>query len=150
MRQSGEVSTTLSAPIKVRASDQFGNGVAGVVITWSVTSGGGSLLPTTNTTDTSGAATFWTLGATLGAQGAQGAAAGLDRLAGGLHRDRRTGAAAHDGRSGGEQFVHTCERDASTLASESAGPGRPGRSRIAWSPLVTVRPVSSSSRAVPS
>ena len=75
--QSGEVSMTLPTPLKVRAADQFGNGVAGVVVTWSVTGGGGSVTPTTSTTDTTGATTSWTLGATLGAQGAQAAAAGL-------------------------------------------------------------------------
>jgi plastocyanin len=75
--QSGEVSMALSAPLKVRAADQFGNGVAGVLITWQATGGGGSVAPSTSTTDTTGATTAWTLGATLGAQGAQGAAAGL-------------------------------------------------------------------------
>jgi len=75
--QTGEVSTLLPTPLKVRAADQFGNGVAGIVITWGATGGGGSVAPPTSTTDTSGAAAAWTLGPTLGAQSAQGAAAGL-------------------------------------------------------------------------
>jgi plastocyanin len=75
--QTGEVNTALAIPLKVRAADQFGNGVAGVVITWQATGGSGSVAPPTSTTDTSGATTTWTLGATLGAQSAQGAAAGL-------------------------------------------------------------------------
>jgi plastocyanin len=75
--QSGEVSMALPAPLKVRAADQFGNGVAGVVITWQATGGGGSAAPTTSNTDTSGATTVWTLGATIGGQGAEGAATGL-------------------------------------------------------------------------
>jgi len=75
--QTGEVTTVLAIPLKVRAADQFGNGVAGIVITWLATGGGGSVAPPTSTTDTSGATAAWTLGATLGAQSAQGAAAGL-------------------------------------------------------------------------
>jgi len=75
--QSGEVNMALPIPLKVRAADQFGNGVAGVLITWQATSGGGSVAPTTSATDTSGATTVWTLGASLGGQGAQGAATGL-------------------------------------------------------------------------
>jgi len=75
--QSGEVSTLLAIPLKVRAADQFGNGVAGIVISWQVTGGGGSVAPPTSTTDTSGATTAWTLGATVGVQSAEGAALGL-------------------------------------------------------------------------
>jgi len=75
--QTGEVSTVLAIPLKVRAADQFGNGVAGIVISWLATGGGGSVAPPTSTTDASGATTVWTLGATLGAQSAQGTAAGL-------------------------------------------------------------------------
>lgn len=75
--QTGETSAALTTPIKVQARDQFGNGVAGVAITWQVNSGGGSLNPTSGTTDLTGAATTWTLGPSIGAQGAQGSAAGL-------------------------------------------------------------------------
>lgn len=75
--QTGDTSAALAVPLKVQARDQFGNGVAGVTITWQVNSGGGSLNPTSGTTDATGAAATWTLGSTLGAQGAQGSAAAL-------------------------------------------------------------------------
>ena len=75
--QSGAISEALPVPLKVRAADQYGNGVGGVVVTWQALTGGGSVAPTTSTTDTSGATTTWTLGTTLGAQTAQGAVAGL-------------------------------------------------------------------------
>ncbi len=75
--QTAEVGTALPLPLKVRAADQFGNGVAGVVVSWQVTGGGGGVSPMNSTTDTSGATTGWTLGATIGAQTAQGAVTGL-------------------------------------------------------------------------
>lgn len=76
--QSGEVSVALPTPLQVTAVDQFGNGVAGVAVAWQVTGGGGSVNPTNSTTSASGAATTsWTLGGTLGAQTAEGAAGSL-------------------------------------------------------------------------
>ncbi len=75
--QTGDTSAALTTPLKVQARDQFGNGVAGVTITWQVNSGGGSLNPTSGTTDATGASATWTLGPTIGAQGAQGSAVGL-------------------------------------------------------------------------
>lgn len=56
--------------ISVRVSDEFGNAVAGDIITWndSIT-GGGSLSRTTSTTDATGSAsTQWTLGTHAGVQ----------------------------------------------------------------------------------
>jgi len=75
--QSGQVNIALPLPLKVRAADQFGNGVAGVVVDWQALTGGGSVAPTSSTTDTSGATTIWTLGSTVGSQTAQGAVSGL-------------------------------------------------------------------------
>jgi hypothetical protein len=57
------------APIIVRVSDAAGNGVAGHVVTFAVTAGGGSVSPLSGISDALGqVATSWTLGATLGAQ----------------------------------------------------------------------------------
>ena len=76
--QSGTTSTALPTPLQVRATDQFGNNVAGVAITWSVTSGGGSVSPPSSVTAAAGTATtVWTLGSLLGTQTAQAVAAGL-------------------------------------------------------------------------
>jgi plastocyanin len=75
--QTATAGTVLPQPLKVKATDQFGNGVAGVMITWQVTGGGGSVGPLTSTTDTTGATTAWTLGAAEGAQTADASATGL-------------------------------------------------------------------------
>ncbi|HEU5260303.1 MAG TPA: hypothetical protein VFU41_02645, partial [Gemmatimonadales bacterium] len=67
--QSANVGTAVAIPPSVRVTDQFGNPVAGVAVTFAVASGGGAVDPTTAvTTNGSGiaAATSWTLGATAG------------------------------------------------------------------------------------
>ena len=54
--------------IVVRATDQFGNVVAGVSVSFAVTAGGGSVTPATVTTGANGqAAARWIIGATAGA-----------------------------------------------------------------------------------
>ena len=65
--QSGPVSAVLPDSLKVRAVDQFGNGVAGVEVTWK-SGGGGSVSPASATTGADGrAATQLTLGDRPGA-----------------------------------------------------------------------------------
>jgi hypothetical protein len=60
--QSGPVSAVLAESLVVRAVDHFGNGVAGVEVTWQA-GGGGSVNPTSATTGADGrAATQLTLG----------------------------------------------------------------------------------------
>jgi hypothetical protein len=44
--QKGATNTPLSAYYVVRTTDAYGNGLAGVVIDWTVTAGGGSLSTT--------------------------------------------------------------------------------------------------------
>lgn len=66
--QSGAPGTQLPQPIVARVLDAFGNGVAGITVTFSADSGG-SLSPPSATTDTTGrASAVWTLGNTGGAQ----------------------------------------------------------------------------------
>jgi hypothetical protein len=62
--QSGAPGSTLANPLVVRITDAGGNPKPGVVVTFAVTSGDGSLSSTTATTDASGLATSgsWTLG----------------------------------------------------------------------------------------
>jgi hypothetical protein len=61
--QAGTVGTALPQPLAVLVRDTGGNPVSGVLITWSIVDGGGSLAPTTSLTDASGVATTaWTLG----------------------------------------------------------------------------------------
>lgn len=67
--QSGFVGQALTNALRVRVTDTQGSGVAGVVIVWSVTTGGGSLSAATSTTDGTGAASVvWTLGTLAGGQ----------------------------------------------------------------------------------
>lgn len=64
--QVGEPSTTLPNQLHARASDIYNNPVRGLVVTFSVVSGGGIIELSTSTTDAFGLATAgrWTLGST--------------------------------------------------------------------------------------
>jgi hypothetical protein len=52
--QSGVVGTSLADPYVVRVTDAFGNPVAGVVVNWGVSAGGGSIAPLGAFTNSSG------------------------------------------------------------------------------------------------
>jgi hypothetical protein len=68
-QQTGLVGSTLVSPLTVKVTDATGAAVSGVTVTWTVTDGGGTVAPTTSTTDASGRAiTVLTLGATIGPQ----------------------------------------------------------------------------------
>jgi adhesin/invasin len=68
-KQGGQVGTQLGADLVVEVQDHDGNAVSGVTVTWSVTSGGGSVAPASTTTGANGqASTEWTLGSELGNQ----------------------------------------------------------------------------------
>ncbi len=57
------VGQTLPSPLSVRVADSFNNPVQGVLISWAVIDGGGSVNPLSSTTDGNGiASTSWTLG----------------------------------------------------------------------------------------
>jgi hypothetical protein len=63
--QTGNAGQQLAAPLVVRATDQFGNAVAGVLVTFATATGTAS--PSSATTNASGeASTSWTLGTTAG------------------------------------------------------------------------------------
>src|SRR3989449_11467712 len=65
----GQVATRLQTPHVVLISDANSNPVAGVTVTWAAAAGGGSVDPTTSTTDANGhAQTFRTLGILIGTQ----------------------------------------------------------------------------------
>lgn len=71
-------SQPLPLPVVVKVGDAWDNAVAGTTVTFAVTSGGGSITPTTATTDATGRASVaWTLGSTLGAQGATATVTGI-------------------------------------------------------------------------
>lgn len=71
-------SQPLPLPVVMQVTDAWGNAVAGVTVSFSVTSGGGSITPGSATTDATGrASASWTLGSSLGLQGAQATVAGI-------------------------------------------------------------------------
>lgn len=74
--QSAGVGEALADPIVVRVT-QEGAPLSGTSVSWSVTAGGGSVSPTTSTTDASGnASTAWTLGPDPGANSLEASASG--------------------------------------------------------------------------
>jgi hypothetical protein len=48
--QTGPINTPLGADYVVRVTDAYGNGIVGAVVDWTVTTGGGSITPTSATT----------------------------------------------------------------------------------------------------
>jgi TolB protein len=76
--QTDTTNAQLSADYVVQATDRHGNGVAGVVIDWTVTDGGGSITPMQNITMPTGyAAARHTLGSMGGPQSVTAIASGL-------------------------------------------------------------------------
>jgi Bacterial Ig-like domain (group 1)/IPT/TIG domain len=76
--QTGLVSTALTSPLEVTVTDQYGNGIASVDVTFAVTGGGGSVNPTSAQTDAAGKAqSQWTLGPNPGANTAEATVAGV-------------------------------------------------------------------------
>ncbi|MDH3456358.1 MAG: Ig-like domain-containing protein [Gemmatimonadota bacterium] len=74
--QTGLINTALPNPLVVEVSDQYGNGVEAIDVTFSTTDG--SVAPTTVATGADGLAqATWTLGPTEGLQTAQASVAGL-------------------------------------------------------------------------
>jgi hypothetical protein len=71
--QTGTVGAALPVPVVARVNAADNLGVQGVVVTFAVTAGGGTLSALTDTTDANGdASVIWTLGPTLGAQSIAG------------------------------------------------------------------------------
>jgi hypothetical protein len=77
--QTGQVNTALPVAPTVIVTDAAGNNVPGVLVTFTVASGGGRVANTTATTGTDGRASAgtWTLGATVGANTLTATAAGV-------------------------------------------------------------------------
>lgn len=77
--QTGAAGLALADPLVVLAVDAFDNPVAGVAIGFAVTSGGGTIVGASTTTNANGLATSgaWTLGASAGTNSAQAMATGM-------------------------------------------------------------------------
>src|SRR5262245_49700156 len=122
--QTAAVGTTVAIAPAVIVRDQFGNPVAGVVVTFAVTAGGGSVSPATPViSDANGiaAATAWTLGNSAGINT-------LTATAGGLAGSPVT-------------FNATGSADAANSMALDAGDGQtaPVGTAVATSPTVIVR-----------
>ena len=75
--QTGQAGGGLASPLVVQVLDDGENPVSGVAVTWTVTSGGGSVSPASAATGADGqASTAWTLGPGTGTQRVQAAATG--------------------------------------------------------------------------
>ena len=75
--QSATVGQSVSDPLVVRIT-RAGSGVAGMTVSWTVTGGGGSVDPTSSSTDNAGmASTTWTLGSTAGPNTVEALASGV-------------------------------------------------------------------------
>jgi len=77
--QTGLVAKAVNVPPAAKVEDQFGNGVPGITVTFTVTGGGGSVTGGTAVSDANGIARVgsWTLGGTIGANALQAAASGV-------------------------------------------------------------------------
>lgn len=66
------------APFQVQVRDQFGNAIVGATVAWTVTAGGGSITPTSGTSNGTGVASATlTLGSTPGTNTAQATVSGV-------------------------------------------------------------------------
>ncbi|HET7464204.1 MAG TPA: hypothetical protein VFJ82_23305 [Longimicrobium sp.] len=80
--QTATVGVALPTQLTIHVADAKGRAVAGVPVTWAVTSGGGSIVATGAATDASGnASASWTLGTIAGTQGATATVSGLTAVA---------------------------------------------------------------------
>jgi hypothetical protein len=76
--QTGAIGDALAAPYRVRVTDTGGDPVPGVSVSWTVTSGGGSVSPGSSTTNSGGeASATHTLGTGTGAQSVRAAVSGI-------------------------------------------------------------------------
>jgi hypothetical protein len=77
--QDGGTGAALSDSLTVRVTDEFGNGVPGITVTWTALAG--AVSPTTRTTSAQGfASTRWTLGNTAGSMQVQASAGSLPQV----------------------------------------------------------------------
>jgi hypothetical protein len=79
--QSGTAGAMLIDTISVRVTDEYGNPVPGISVSWGVVSGGGSVSPSNGTTANDGQArAVWTLGRAAGSNSLDAALAGVSSV----------------------------------------------------------------------
>lgn len=81
--QTGLIGFAVNIPPSARVTDEFGNGVAGVTVSFAVTSGGGSVRGATHTSDGAGVARAdaWTLGTAPGTNTLEASASAIGSIA---------------------------------------------------------------------
>lgn len=76
-QQQADLGATLPESLSVRITDQYGNGVRGITVTWTISSQSGTASPTSSQTNADGIAkAAWTLGSRLDVQHSATASAG--------------------------------------------------------------------------
>jgi alpha-tubulin suppressor-like RCC1 family protein len=76
--QQGTAGAELPNALRVRITDQYGNAVPGITVSWAIASGGGSVSAPTSTTNATGHAVVeWTLGPAAGQGSVTASVAGL-------------------------------------------------------------------------
>ncbi|HEX8429757.1 MAG TPA: Ig-like domain-containing protein [Longimicrobium sp.] len=127
--QTGTAGTALPAPFTVRVSDQFDNPVSGAVVTFAVTSGGGTVAPLTANTNAQGLATATlTLGRTSGANTVTATTPGAAPVT--FTATARVGAAAAIAKTAGDNQTAQVNSAVTTApvvtVTDAAGNGVPG------------------------
>jgi protocatechuate 3,4-dioxygenase beta subunit len=117
--QTAGAGSALPLPLTVRVVDQYGNGRAGDVVTWSVLTGGGSIVGGTPTGVDGSASATWTLGAIPGANTASAAVGALSHIFGATGAcSQGYGQATVDGQFGTEW---ACANSMPFIANVSGG-----------------------------
>jgi len=117
--QSATVGTAVTTAPSVLVSDQFGNPVSGVAVTFAVTAGGGSVSGGSTTSNASGLATVgsWTLGTAAGANQLDATSAGLSGSPVKFSATGTAGAAAAIARNAGNNQTATVNTAVATPPS---------------------------------
>ena len=115
--QSATVDTTVATAPSVSVTDQYGNPVSGIGVTFAVASGGGSGTGLSQTTDASGTATAgsWKLGTSAGANTLTASAIGLTAVT--FHATGVAGTAGSLTMNGGENQTATVNTTTATAPS---------------------------------
>ena len=107
--QTATVASAVATAPSVKVTDQFGNAVSGVAVTFAVTAGGGSVTGGNQVTNAGGIATVgsWTLGSSAGANGMSATATGLTGSPLGFTATGTAAAAANIARNAGNAQTDT-------------------------------------------
>lgn len=119
-KQQGQPGQQLS-PLLLRAVDQSGNGIPNRTVLWVVQSGGGSVSPTTGTTDADGFATAtWTLGPDAGENTLDAQVPGIDTVTFTATATSDTGGGGGGGTPSAERSTISADPNSIVAGSETS------------------------------